>query len=122
MDGQNLIKMEERAAFRRIIDVRGVNVQIDKVPEELAELSQAVLKWKHEKTQERMLALIKERADVKIVLGELDMICGDVEPDFNEMVQVEYVQALMELGILGKRLMLEQEGYAGDFPNSDLVE
>ena len=77
------ITEEQREVLKLAIEIYGEENQIDKCIEEMAELTQALLKWRHSETAEDYksgfdyLALVGEVADVRIMIEQVIMIYGE---------------------------------------------
>lgn len=64
------------AIEKKAIEVYGVDHQIDRCIEELAELIQALLHWRRDPTPEHKAAVIEEAADAQIGLDYIPMLFG----------------------------------------------
>lgn len=78
--------MESKEILQQAIDTYGEDAQIDKACEELAELIQALMKYKYMKTYGPKSAVFEEMADVKIMFQQLEMIL-DGEPEIQDNYQ-----------------------------------
>lgn len=78
--------MESKEILQQAIDTYGEDAQIDKACEELAELIQALMKYKYMKAYGPKSAVFEEMADVKIMLQQLEMML-DGEPEIQDNYQ-----------------------------------
>lgn len=88
------ITEEQREVLKLAIEIYGEKNQIDKCIEEMAELTQALLKHRHrlyrrEGTAEIYCNLIEEIADVSIMLEQMVMIYVEepVREEINEKIK-----------------------------------
>lgn len=83
------MRNEKDALMQRIIETYGENAQVDKVIEEMSELTKALLKHRRAPEKERAKAMediIDELADVRITVREMELLfqCeGAVEERIN---------------------------------------
>lgn len=70
--------MTEREILRRNVRRNGAAVQIDKAIEEMAELTQALMKWRHSRGEQKFEHVCEEIADVKITVMELQMVLDEM--------------------------------------------
>jgi hypothetical protein len=79
--------------YNTAIDLFGVNAQIDKTVEELAELIQALMKWKgHGFQQRHFINVLEEYGDVQIMLDQFALIAQrsmDPTIHFDTLVEAE---------------------------------
>lgn len=71
------ITEEQREVLKLAIEIYGEENQIDKCIEEMAELTQALLKYRHNRSGFDFLALAGELADVRIMIEQMIMIYGE---------------------------------------------
>lgn len=73
--------MTQREILRRNVLRNGAAVQIDKVIEEMAELTQALMKWRHSRGEQKFEHVCEEVADVKITIMELQMVLDEMSDE-----------------------------------------
>ena len=71
------ITEEQREVLKLAIEIYGEENQVDKCIEEMAELTQAFLKYRHNRSGFDFLALSGELADVRIMIEQMIMIYGE---------------------------------------------
>ena len=65
----------QKGIVRTALDHWGANAQTDKLFEEMGELTQALVKYRHKGASvSRRNAVLEEIADVKIVLAQMEML------------------------------------------------
>jgi NTP pyrophosphatase (non-canonical NTP hydrolase) len=64
--------MESENIFKQAVDKFGVENQLLKLVEEMAELTQAIIKYKFEPSSQNFKNLIEEYVDVEIVKSQID--------------------------------------------------
>ncbi len=109
-------QQKEMAIYERAVDLFGEEVQVNKAIEELAELTQALSKWLtynntgigNIKAIEENIAL--ERADVAIMLNQLDVIFGDnADVEYERIKHLDaFVSECKENAIFNGSLILEE--------------
>ena len=71
------ITEEQREVLKLAIEIYGTSNQIDKCIEEMAELTQALLKYRHSPSMLSSAHVHEELADVKIMVEQMFMIFGE---------------------------------------------
>ena len=93
-------EQQEMALYERAVDTFGASAQILQAVEEMSELTKALLKYIRfrnfgQGVREDLLADIsEERADVSIMLNQLEVIFGDNSAD--ECLKLQHLQQLLE--------------------------
>ena len=83
--------MDRNKLYRKLIETQGRTNQLFMVCEELAELIQAISKYRRKLTSESRQNLIEELADVEIMTDQLMIIAGI---DYTEVVDRVYDKLL----------------------------
>ena len=72
-----MLSDKELEVLENNIEKHGFNRQIDKAIEEMAELTQALMKLRHNGTEELIHNATEEMADTYITLKQIEMISGN---------------------------------------------
>lgn len=76
--------MSEKREYQGVsgmIRMQGENAQLDKIIEEMAELTQAIQKWKKTGSSEEAEEVLEEYGDVEVVLRNIPVMFGKEEAE-----------------------------------------
>lgn len=71
--------MTDEEIIKTAANLYGLNHQTDKMLEEMGELAQAFIKFRHDPTDSRRLLLLSELADVSVLLDQMRILYGDFD-------------------------------------------
>lgn len=87
--------MNEKEIYQNAIKTFGAEHQIEKFIEEIGEVLQSLIKWKHNSGRENKVHLIEEMADLEITFNQVKIIIGN--PGLFDICKNSKLTRLVEL-------------------------
>ncbi len=86
----------EKTIYEQAIEKFGIEKQIDMLIEEMAELTQALLKYRRKQNQVTLENIWEEFVDVTIVMRQIELTLNPMEIDSMMSCKLDKLQRLIE--------------------------